>query len=402
MKTIMDAVRDLALPAENRALREDEYWDEALGLICCETCHTPRQTRQFILGRDMVLDCLCRCQVERREREQEARRDRERMDRIRRMKTEGLQEPHLRAFTFSGDEGYNPAEMEYAKKYVEHWEDMRKEGRGLLLWGDVGTGKSFIAGCIANALLDRCVPVLMTNFPRILGALTDPGTGDRNAYVDCLIPRGSAGLIRTVVQESTVPVIETGAGNCHIFVDESADIDMAVRIIVNAKTQRIGVCNAAESLVVHRNAEAKLLPALKAALDPFSVEIRADESARRLEPSFKEAAEEDWGMEYLDYILSLKTVDSVDEAIRHINRYHTQHSDAIVTESKENAERFLREVDSACVYWNASTRFTDGGQFGFGAEIGISTQKLHARGPMALKELTSYKYEIYGGGQVRA
>ena len=223
-----------------------------------------------------------------------------------------------------------------------------------------------------------------------------------NAYVDCLIPRGSAGLIRTVVQESTVPVIETGAGNCHIFVDESADIDMAVRIIVNAKTQRIGVCNAAESLVVHRNAEKKLLPALKAALDPFSVEIRADESARNLEPSFREATEEDWGMEYLDYILSLKTVDSVDEAIRHINRYHTQHSDAIVTESKENAERFLREVDSACVYWNASTRFTDGGQFGFGAEIGISTQKLHARGPMALKELTSYKYEIYGGGQVRA
>ena len=223
-----------------------------------------------------------------------------------------------------------------------------------------------------------------------------------NAYVDCLIPRGSAGLIRTVVQESTVPVIETGAGNCHIFVDESADIDMAVRIIVNAKTQRIGVCNAAESLVVHRNAEAKLLPALKAALDPFSVEIRADESARSLEPSFKEAAEEDWGMEYLDYILSLKTVDSVDEAISHINRYHTQHSDAIITETKENAERFLREVDSACVYWNASTRFTDGGQFGFGAEIGISTQKLHARGPMALKELTSYKYEIYGAGQVRA
>ena len=223
-----------------------------------------------------------------------------------------------------------------------------------------------------------------------------------NAYVDCLIPRGSAGLIRTVVRESTVPVIETGAGNCHIFVDESADIDMAVRIIVNAKTQRIGVCNAAESLVVHRNAEAKLLPALKAALDPFSVEIRADESARSLEPSFKEAAEEDWGMEYLDYILSLKTVDSVDEAISHINRYHTQHSDAIITENRDNAERFLREVESACVYWNASTRFTDGGQFGLGAEIGISTQKLHARGPMALKELTSYKYEIYGAGQVRA
>ena len=222
-----------------------------------------------------------------------------------------------------------------------------------------------------------------------------------NGFVDCLIPRGSAGLIQTVVRESTVPVIETGAGNCHIFVDESADIDMAVRIIVNAKTQRIGVCNAAESLVVHRRALEKLLPALKAALSPFSVEIRADESARRLDGSFTEATEEDWGTEYLDYILSLKTVDSTEEAIRHINRWHTQHSDAIITESEENAKRFLKEVDSACVYWNASTRFTDGGQFGFGAEIGISTQKLHARGPMGLKELTSYKYEIYGSGQVR-
>ena len=222
-----------------------------------------------------------------------------------------------------------------------------------------------------------------------------------NGYVDCLIPRGSAGLIQTVVQESTVPVIETGAGNCHIYVDESADIDMAVRIIVNAKTQRIGVCNAAESLVVHRAAEKDLLPALKAALDSYSVEIRADEAARALEPSFREACEEDWGTEYLDYILSLKTVDSLDEAIQHINRYHTQHSDAIITENAENAQRFLNEVDSACVYWNASTRFTDGGQFGFGAEIGISTQKLHARGPMGLKELTSYKYEIIGSGQVR-
>ena len=222
-----------------------------------------------------------------------------------------------------------------------------------------------------------------------------------NGFVDCLIPRGSAGLIRTVVQESTVPVIETGAGNCHIFVDESADIDMAVRIIVNAKTQRIGVCNAAESLVVHRGALKKLLPAMKAALSPFSVEIRADESARLVDGSFTEATEEDWGTEYLDYILSLKTVDSTEEAIRHINRWHTQHSDAIITENEENAKRFLKEVDSACVYWNASTRFTDGGQFGFGAEIGISTQKLHARGPMGLKELTSYKYEIYGSGQVR-
>lgn len=222
-----------------------------------------------------------------------------------------------------------------------------------------------------------------------------------NGLVDVLIPRGSARLIQTVLRESSVPVIETGAGNCHIFVDESADPDMAVRIIINAKTQRIGVCNAAESLVVHRKIEGVLLPKLKEALEEHHVEVRADAAARALVPGWKAATEEDWGTEYLDYILSLKTVDSVDEAIRHINRYHTQHSDAIITENEENAEKFLREVDSACVYVNASTRFTDGGEFGFGAEIGISTQKLHARGPMGLKELTTYKYEIRGNGQVR-
>ncbi len=222
-----------------------------------------------------------------------------------------------------------------------------------------------------------------------------------NGLVDVLIPRGSAGLIQTVLRESSVPVIETGAGNCHIYVDESADPEMAVRIILNAKTQRIGVCNAAESLVVHRNIEGVLLPELKKTLDQHHVEVRADDAARALVPGWKEATEEDWGTEYLDYILSLKTVDSVDEAIRHINRYHTQHSDAIITENEENAEKFLREVDSACVYVNASTRFTDGGEFGLGAEIGISTQKLHARGPMGLRELTTYKYEIRGNGQVR-
>lgn len=222
-----------------------------------------------------------------------------------------------------------------------------------------------------------------------------------NGYVDVLIPRGSAGLIQTVLRESSVPVIETGAGNCHIYVDDTADLELAIPIIVNAKTQRIGVCNAAESLLVHRSVEKEFLPRLRDALKAFPVEVRADETARALEPSFAAATEEDWGREYLDYILSLKTVDSVDEAIGHINRYHTGHSDAIITRTDEHAERFLREVDSACVYVNASTRFTDGGEFGFGAEIGISTQKLHARGPMGLKELTSYKYEIRGQGQIR-
>lgn len=222
-----------------------------------------------------------------------------------------------------------------------------------------------------------------------------------NGYVDVLIPRGSAGLIKTVLRESSVPVIETGAGNCHIYVDDTADLELAIPIIVNAKTQRIGVCNAAESLLVHRSVEKEFLPRLRDALKAFPVEVRADETARALEPSFAAATEEDWGREYLDYILSLKTVDSVDEAIGHINRYHTGHSDAIITRTEEHAERFLREVDSACVYVNASTRFTDGGEFGFGAEIGISTQKLHARGPMGLKELTSYKYEIRGQGQIR-
>ena len=222
-----------------------------------------------------------------------------------------------------------------------------------------------------------------------------------NDYLDVLIPRGSAGLIRSVVENSTVPVIETGTGNCHIFVDESADLDMALNIIFNAKTQRIGVCNACESLVVHRAVAEEFLPLLKARLDEKQVEIRADKEACALVDGFVPATEEDWGREYLDYILSLKLVDSIDEAIAHINRYNTKHSECIVTENTETAESFLNEVDAACVYVNASTRFTDGFEFGFGAEIGISTQKLHARGPMGLKELTSYKYKIHGNGQIR-
>ena len=222
-----------------------------------------------------------------------------------------------------------------------------------------------------------------------------------NDYLDVLIPRGSAGLIRSVVENSTVPVIETGTGNCHIFVDESADLDMALNIIFNAKTQRIGVCNACKSLVVHRAGAEEFLPLLKARLDEKQVEIRADKEACALVDGFVPAAEEDWGREYLDYILSLKLVDSIDEAIAHINRYNTKHSEAIITSDYANAQRFLNEIDAAAVYVNASTRFTDGFEFGFGAEIGISTQKLHARGPMGLKELTTTKYIIYGNGQVR-
>ena len=222
-----------------------------------------------------------------------------------------------------------------------------------------------------------------------------------NDYLDVLIPRGSAGLSRSVVENSTVPVIETGTGNCHIFVDESADLDMALNIIFNAKTQRIGVCNACESLVVHRAVAEEFLPLLKARLDEKQVEIRADKEACALVDGFVPATEEDWGREYLDYILSLKLVDSIDEAIAHINRYNTKHSEAIITSDYANAQRFLNEIDAAAVYVNASTRFTDGFEFGFGAEIGISTQKLHARGPMGLKELTTTKYIIYGNGQVR-
>ena len=231
-----------------------------------------------------------------------------------------------------------------------------------------------------------------------------------NGFVDVLIPRGGAGLIRAVVEQATVPVIETGTGNCHIFVDESADFDMAVDIIVNAKTQRIGVCNACESLVIHERIADAFLPKLVSALQEKNVEMRADErslaaAGAACSPDKKEllvsATEEDWGKEYLDYIISIKTVSSVDEAIDHINRYNTGHSEAIITENYTNAERFLDEIDAACVYVNASTRFSDGFEFGFGAEIGISTQKLHARGPMGLEALTSTKYIVYGNGQVR-
>lgn len=220
-------------------------------------------------------------------------------------------------------------------------------------------------------------------------------------YVDVLIPRGSAGLIRAVVQNSTIPVIETGSGNCHIYVDKDADFNKAIPIIINAKTQRIGVCNACESLVVHKDIEKDFLPLLEKALKEKQVEIRADKDAGQFIKDYEPATEEDFATEYLDYIISVKTVSSVEEAIEHINAHNTRHSEAIITENKEAADKFKAGVDAACVYVNASTRFTDGFEFGFGAEIGISTQKLHARGPMGLNELTSYQYQIDGDGQIR-
>lgn len=222
-----------------------------------------------------------------------------------------------------------------------------------------------------------------------------------NQFVDVLIPRGGAGLIKTVIQNSTIPVIETGTGNCHIYVDEFADIEMAKNIIVNAKTQRMGVCNACESLVVHENIADKALPVICNELEHKNIEIRGDKQAQQIFPAIKLAQEEDWGMEYLDAVISIKIVPSIEEAILHINTYNTGHSEAIITKDYSHAQRFLNEIDAAAVYVNASTRFTDGFEFGFGAEIGISTQKLHARGPMGLKALTTTKYIVYGDGQIR-
>lgn len=220
-------------------------------------------------------------------------------------------------------------------------------------------------------------------------------------YLDCLIPRGSKSLIKAVVENSTVPVIETGSGNCHVYVDKYADIEMAAEIIFNAKTQRISVCNACESLVIHSDILEKALPAIKARLDEKQVVIKGDERARAVCPDIEAADEADFATEYLDYIISVKTVDSLDEAIEHINKNSTGHSESIITEDDDRAMAFMNRVDSSSVYHNASTRFTDGGEFGLGAEIGISTQKLHARGPMGLRELTTTKYLIFGNGQVR-
>lgn len=220
-------------------------------------------------------------------------------------------------------------------------------------------------------------------------------------YIDVLIPRGGAGLIASVVENSTVPVIETGTGNCHIYVDETADVNMAAEIIENAKTQRLGVSNACESLVIHENILKEALPAIVKRLNNHGVEVRGDEAAKEVCKEILLAEEADWGTEYLDAVISVKTVPSIEAAIAHINRYNTGHSESIITREYANALKFQDEVDAAAVYVNASTRFTDGFEFGFGAEIGISTQKLHARGPMGLEALTTTKYIIFGNGQIR-
>lgn len=222
-----------------------------------------------------------------------------------------------------------------------------------------------------------------------------------NKYIDLLIPRGGAGLIKTVVENSTIPVIETGTGNCHVFVDETADFEMALNIIHNAKTQRLGVCNACESLVVHSRIKETFIPVLYEMLVENQVVIRGDEISREICPNIEAATEEDYATEYLDRMISLKVVDSIEEAIEHINQYNTGHSEAIITKDYNNSMKFHNEIDAAAVYVNASTRFTDGAEFGFGAEIGISTQKLHARGPMGLHALTTTKYIIFGSGQIR-
>lgn len=278
-----------------------------------------------------------------------------------------------------------------------------KTGNAVILKGgsDAICSNKAIAESIRSSLADAGISAdavqLITDTDRAVTAQFMK----MNPYVDVLIPRGGVGLIRAVVESASIPVIETGTGNCHIYVDKDADLAKAVPIIINAKTQRIGVCNACESLVIHEKIKDVFLPELAKELRNHHVEMRADARAAEVIGDCKEATEEDFAKEYLDYIISIKTVGSAEEAIAHINRYHTGHSDAIITENQETAQHFLDAVDSACVYVNASTRFTDGFEFGFGAEIGISTQKLHARGPMGLRELTSYKYQIVGDGQIR-
>lgn len=278
-----------------------------------------------------------------------------------------------------------------------------KTGNAVVLKGgrDAIDSNKAITACIREALVKESLPEDAIQLITDVSRETTVELMKLNRYIDVLIPRGGAGLIKTVVNNSTIPVIETGTGNCHIYVDKTADLDMAVSIIFNAKTQRIGVCNACESLVIHKDVVNELMPMLINKLNEKKVEIRGDKCIAAIDSSIVPATEEDWGKEYLDYIISAKTVDSIDEAIAHINKYNTGHSEAIITNDYTNAQRFLNEIDAAAVYVNASTRFTDGFEFGFGAEIGISTQKLHARGPMGLLALTTTKYIIYGNGQIR-
>ena len=278
-----------------------------------------------------------------------------------------------------------------------------KTGNACLLRGGSDAINSNLA--IANVIQGALEACKMPKYSIQLLTDTSRETATKmmqmNEYLDVLIPRGGAGLIQTVVKNSTVPVIETGTGNCHVYVDEYAQKDMAVDIIVNAKTQRLGTCNTCESVVLHKSIVQSHGPFIIEALLEKGVEVRGDEAVCALNPAVIPATDEDWGTEYLDSIISIKTVDSFEEAITHINHYNTKHSEAIVTDSYQRAQEFLEKIDAAAVYVNASTRFTDGFEFGFGAEIGISTQKIHARGPMGLKALTTSKFIIYGNGQIR-
>lgn len=282
-----------------------------------------------------------------------------------------------------------------------------KTGNCVILKGgsDAIHSNKAIVAALKKALIDCNITEYALNLIESTDRETTMQFMKMKEYVDVLIPRGGSGLIQSVVNNATIPVIETGVGNCHIYVDETADIDMALNVIENAKTQRVGVCNACESLLIHKNIAKEVLPRLYKMLNSHHVEMRLEsnlmEYVNSNEGQVQIATEEDWGTEYLDYIISVKAVSDIDEAIRHINKYNTSHSESIITKNYDHAQKFLNEVDAACVYVNASTRFSDGNEFGFGAEIGISTQKLHARGPMGLEALTSYKYIIYGNGQIR-
>ena len=278
-----------------------------------------------------------------------------------------------------------------------------KSGNAVILRGasdainsNKAVAKALVAGIKRSGLPQDCVQLLEDTSRETAREMMR-----LNDYIDVLIPRGGAGLIKSVVQNATVPVIETGTGNCHIFVDETADLEMAKAIVLNAKVQRPGVCNAAEKLLVHESIANEFLPTIVKALRENGVEVRGCDKAQAIVDDIKVIEEPEWHQEYLDLIIAVKVVKDVDEAIKHINKYNTGHSESIVTESYKNSQKFLQRVDAAAVYVNASTRFTDGGEFGFGGEIGISTQKLHARGPMGLKALTTTKYIIYGNGQVR-
>ena len=278
-----------------------------------------------------------------------------------------------------------------------------KSGNAVILRGasdainsNKAVAKALVAGIKRSGLPQDCVQLLEDTSRETAREMMR-----LNDYIDVLIPRGGAGLIKSVVQNATVPVIETGTGNCHIFVDETADLEMAKAIVLNAKVQRPGVCNAAEKLLVHESIANEFLPTIVKALRENGVEVRGCDKAQAIVDDIKVIEEPEWHQEYLDLIIAVKIVKDVDEAIKHINKYNTGHSESIVTESYKNSQKFLQRVDAAAVYVNASTRFTDGGEFGFGGEIGISTQKLHARGPMGLKELTTSKYIIFGDGQIR-